>query len=132
MSRVTLFVALTMLISFHVNAQQLTSTGRVVDAMNDPLIGVSVIEKGTSNGAITDMDGNFTLRVPSSAVLQFSYVGYMTQDVKAAPSMRVTMQEDNEVLDEVVVIGYGSVKRKDVTTAISSVSTKDQIGRAHV
>lgn len=125
LSRVTLFVALTMLISFHVNAQQLTSTGRVVDAMNDPLIGVSVIEKGTSNGAITDMDGNFTLRVPSSAVLQFSYVGYMTQDVKAAPSMRVTMQEDNEVLDEVVVIGYGSVKRKDVTTAISSVSTKD-------
>ena len=105
LSRVTLFVVLTMLISFHVNAQQLTSTGRVVDAMNDPLIGVSVIEKGTSNGAITDMDGNFTLRVPSGAVLQFSYVGYMTQDVKAASTMRVTMQEDNEVLDAVVVIG---------------------------
>ena len=124
-SRVTLFVVMAMLLSFHVHAQQLTVTGQVVDAQSEPLIGVSVLEKGSSMGTVTDMDGNFTLTTTVGRTLQFSYVGYKTQDVRAAATMKVVLQEDNEVLDEVVVIGYGSVKRKDVTTAISSVSTKD-------
>ena len=124
-SRVTLFVVMAMLLSFHVQAQQLTVTGQVVDAQSEPLIGVSVLEKGSSMGTVTDMDGNFTLTTTVGRTLQFSYVGYKTQDVRAAATMKVVLQEDNEVLDEVVVIGYGSVKRKDVTTAISSVSTKD-------
>ena len=97
----------------------------MLDAQKEPLIGVSVQEKGTTNGAITDLDGNFTLTVRSNATLIFSYVGYKSQEQKASRQMKVTLQEDNEVLEEVVVIGYGSVKRKDVTTAISTVSTKD-------
>ncbi len=102
-----------------------TASGQVLDAQKEPLIGVSVQEKGTTNGAITDLDGNFTLTVRSNATLIFSYVGYKSQEQKASRQMKVTLQEDNEVLEEVVVIGYGSVKRKDVTTAISTVSTKD-------
>ena len=124
-SRVALSVLMALLLSFHVSAQQLTVKGQVVDQQNEPLIGVSVLEKGTSVGTITDMDGNFTINTTPGRTLQFSYVGYKSQDVAAKATMKVVMQEDNEVLDEVVVIGYGSVKRKDVTTAISSVSTKD-------
>jgi len=106
-------------------AQQMTVSGLVFDATQQPLIGVSVLEKGTSNGAITDMDGHFSLKTKENSTLIFSYVGYKTQEKKASSHMSVTLQEDAEILDEVVVIGYGSVKRKDVTTAISSVSTKD-------
>ena len=124
-SRKILFAILAMFLSLSASAQQITASGQVLDAQNEPLIGVSVQEKGTTNGAITDLDGNFSLNVQQNAILVFSYVGYKSQEMKAARQMKVTLQEDNEVLDEVVVIGYGSVKRKDVTTAISSVSTKD-------
>ena len=124
-SRKIFFAILAMFLSLSASAQQITASGQVLDAQKEPLIGVSVQEKGTSNGAITDLDGNFTLNVKQNAILIFSYVGYKSQEVKAAHQMKITLQEDNEVLDEVVVIGYGSVKRKDVTTAISSVSTKD-------
>ena len=119
-SRKILFAILAVFFSLSASAQQFTASGQVLDAQKEPLIGVSVQEKGTTNGAITDLDGNFTLTVQSNATLIFSYVGY-----KASRQMKVTLQEDNEVLEEVVVIGYGSVKRKDVTTAISTVSTKD-------
>ena len=124
-SRKIFFAILAMFLSLSASAQQITASGQILDAQKEPLIGVSVQEKGTSNGAITDLDGNFTLNVKQNAILIFSYVGYKSQEVKAAHQMKITLQEDNEVLDEVVVIGYGSVKRKDVTTAISSVSTKD-------
>ena len=118
-SRKILFAILAMFLSLGASAQQITASGQVLDAQNEPLIGVSVQEKGTTNGAITDLDGNFSLNVQQNAILVFSYVGYKSQEMKAARQMKVTLQEDNEVLDEVVVIGYGSVKRKDVTTAIS-------------
>lgn len=124
-SRKILFALMAMLFSFSAFAQQLTVTGQVLDAQKEPLIGVSVLEKGTSNGTITDLDGNFTLNVSPDGMLVFSYVGYKTQELKASRQMQITLEEDSEVLDEVVVIGYGSVKRRDVTTAISSVSTKD-------
>lgn len=120
-----LFAILTMFLSFSASAQQVTASGQVLDAQKEPLIGVSVQEKGASNGAITDFDGNFTLNVKQGAVLIFSYIGYKTQEVNAGQQLNITLQEDSEMLEEVVVIGYGSVKRKDVTTAISSVSTKD-------
>lgn len=124
-SRKILFALMAMLFSFSAFAQQLTVTGQVLDAQKEPLIGVSVLEIGTSNGTITDLDGNFTLNVSPDGTLVFSYVGYKTQELKASRQMQITLEEDSEVLDEVVVIGYGSVKRRDVTTAISSVSTKD-------
>lgn len=124
-SRKILFALMAMLFSLTALAQQQTVGGQVLDAQKEPLIGVSVLEKGTNNGAITDIDGSFKLSVGSNATLVFSYIGYKTQELRASSQMKVVLSEDSEVLDEVVVIGYGSVKRKDVTTAISSVSTKD-------
>lgn len=120
-----LFVFMAMLSSLSLMAQQFTVTGQVTDAGKDPLTGVSVLEKGTDNGVITDLNGNFKLNTAPNAVLVFSYVGYKTHEQRVASRMNITLNEDNEMLEEVVVIGYGSVKRKDVTTAISSVSTKD-------
>lgn len=119
------FAILAMFLSLSASAQPITASGRVLDAQKEPLIGVSVLEKGTTNGAITDLDGNFSLNVDQNATLVFSYVGYQSQEVKAARQMKLTLQENSKVLDEVVVVGYGSVKRKDVTTAVSSVSAKD-------
>lgn len=116
---------LVMFVSLSAFAQKLSVMGRVVDTANEAVIGASIQEKGTTNGTITDIDGNFTLEVEPQATLIISYIGYKTQEVKATASMNLTLQEDNEVLEEVVVIGYGSVKRKDVTTAVSTVSTDD-------
>lgn len=97
-------------------------TGQVKDAMG-PTIGASIVEKGNeTNGTITDMDGNFTLNVREGATLIVSYIGYQTQEIKAVPgkALHITLREDNELLDEVVVVGYGSVKRSDVTGSVSS------------
>ena len=95
----------------------MTVKGTVRDAMG-PVIGASVIEKGNEgNGIITDVDGNFTLTVKKGATLVISYIGYKTVEVKATVGqpLNITLREDNELLDEVVVVGYGSVKRSDVT-----------------
>ena len=100
-------------------------SGTVLDATGEPLIGVSVLEDGTSNGVITDFDGNFSLTVKQGAKLTFSYVGYTTQTLAAANGMQVTLQEDNTVLNEVVVVGYGTMRRKDVTSSITTVQAKD-------
>ena len=100
-------------------------SGTVVDASGEPLIGVSVLEDGTTNGGITDFDGKFTLTVKSGAKLTFSYVGYTSQTLAAANGMKVTLQEDNTVLNEVVVVGYGTMRRKDVTSSITTVQAKD-------
>lgn len=88
-----------------------TITGLVVDIHGEPVIGASVVEKGTTNGIVTDLDGKFTLNVKLGATIQVSFVGYQTQEVKAAKTMKVTLVEDTELLDEVVVVGYGSQKK---------------------
>ena len=105
---------------------QLTVTGRVQSKSGEPLIGVNVIEKGTTNGTVTDLDGNFSLRTEKGKTLVFSYIGFVAQEnvVKGA-RMNVTLLEDTETLDEVVVIGYGSMQRKDVTSSITSVKAED-------
>lgn len=125
MNRKILFALLALFLSFNAVAQNITVSGQVLDTQNEPIIGASVREKGSSTGTITDLDGNFTLSVNPNGILVISYVGYVTQEVKATPGMKITLSEDAELLEEVVVIGYGTVRRKDVTTAISSVSTKD-------
>lgn len=101
---------------------QITVTGVVLDETDMTLIGVNVMEKGTTNGTITDFDGKFTLSVKDTkAVLVFSYVGYTTQEHQAKTSpMRIVMGEDSKALDEVVVIGYGTMKKSDLTGAVSS------------
>lgn len=113
-----------LLISCHLNilAQGKIITGVILDKTGETVIGASVLVKGTTNGTITDVDGNFTLNnVQENAVLQVSFVGYKTQDIalKGQSNVKVTLEEDTEVLDEVVVIGYGSVKKSTLTGAVA-------------
>ena len=105
---------------------QMTVNGTVVDAANgEPVIGASILEMGTTNGTITDWDGNFTLNVKSGATLQISYMGYKTQELAAAPNMSVKLGEDSELLDEVVVVGYGVVKKNDATGSVTAIKPDD-------
>ena len=91
-----------------------------------PLPGVNVLEKGTTNGSITDVDGKYIINVAKGKTLQFSYIGFTTQEVKVSSNqINVTLQEDLQSLEEVVVIGYGSMQRKDVTSSITSVKAED-------
>ena len=107
-------------------------TGRVLDAAGEPLIGVSVVEKGNkSNGTVTDIDGNFSLRVSKSQTVVVSYVGYKAQEVSVAgkKNLQITLHEDAEMLSDVVVIGYGTVKKADLAGSVAimdSKSFKDQ------
>lgn len=113
--------------------QKNTITGVVKDSRGESVIGASVLEKGTTNGTITDFDGNFTLSVNNGAVLQISYIGYVTQEVKVIPGKDIVVKlvEDTETLDEVVVVGYGVQKKSDVTGSVTSVS-KDRLSKIPV
>ena len=107
---------------------QKTVTGTVKDATGEPMIGVSVVVDGTTNGAMTDLDGHFTIqKVPNNGVLKFSYVGYKEQKLPVAGknTLTVVLQEDAMGLDEVVVVGYGTMKKKDLTGAVASVKPAD-------
>ncbi len=100
-------------------------TGTVVDASGIPVIGANVMVKGTSTGTITDMDGRFTLDVPKDAILEVSYIGYSTQTVKVGGqnSLSIMLKEDTQALDEVVVVGYGTVKKRDLTGSVGPVNS---------
>ena len=107
---------------------QKTITGTVKDASGEPMIGVSVIVDGTTIGGVTDFDGNFTIQnIPEKAVLKISYIGFKEQKIAVAGknNINVTMQEDAAALDEVVVVGYGTMKKKDLTGSVASVKTED-------
>ena len=124
--RAVLLSLLVTLISLSVSAQNVTVTGTVKDKTGETVIGASVVEKGnTGNGTITDIDGKFTLSVPSNATLVFSYVGMTTQEIplKGQTKIQVVMSDDAQALEEVVVIGYGSVKKKDLTGSVATVSS---------
>ncbi len=100
-------------------------TGKVKDAGGEPLVGVSIVETGTNNGTVTDIDGNYVLNTKTGSTLRLSYVGYITKEIKANPNMTIVLDEDNKVLNEVVVVGYGSMQRKDVTSSITTIKAKD-------
>ena len=103
-------------------------TGHVVDDTNEPLIGASILVVGTSTGVITDLDGNFNIIVPSGATaLQISYVGYetVTVPVPSGNTVNVKMKSDAQMLSDVVVIGYGTQRKSDLTGSVSNVSSKD-------
>ena len=108
-------------------AQTKQVSGVVIDGTGETVIGASVLEKGTTNGTITDLDGKFILTVGENAVLQISYVGYTTQEipVQGKTSFNITLKEDSEMLEEVVVVGYGAQKKESVVGAISQVSNKE-------
>ena len=100
--------------------QSRQASGRVADSQG-PLIGATVMEKGTNNGTVTDFNGNFTLSVKSGATLVVSYVGYETQEVRAGENMHITLQEDGHIVNEVVVIGYGTQRREAVTGSVANI-----------
>ena len=102
-------------------------TGKVTDEKNEPIIGANVVVKGSTTGTITDMDGNFTLEVPDQATLLVYYIGYTPKEVayKNQNNLSIMMIEDSKTIDEVVVIGYGSVKKSNLTGAVSSVKTTE-------
>lgn len=102
-------------------AQQIAVKGHVKDTTGEPVIGANVLVKGTTNGTITDFDGNFMLNVPKDAILSVSFVGYKSAEVKAASTVMVTLEDDSQVLDAVVVIGYGSGKKNDMTGSVTAI-----------
>ncbi|WP_373728105.1 TonB-dependent receptor plug domain-containing protein, partial [Bacteroides heparinolyticus] len=114
-------------ISLGISAQNVTVKGTVTDKTGETVIGASVVQKGNSgNGTITDIDGNFSLTVPANATLVFSYVGMTTQEVavKGQKTLNVVLSDDAQALEEVVVIGYGAVKRKDLTGSVATVNSE--------
>lgn len=106
------------------NAQNITVKGNVKDVNGEPLIGVNVLQVGTTNGIITDFDGNYQLNVPSNAKLSFSFIGYRTQyvTVNGRKQINVTLEEDARTLEEVVVVGYGTMKKSDISGAVTTVN----------
>ncbi len=129
--RAMLFFVMAM-ISLSVSAQ--TVSGVVKDQTGEPIIGANILEQGTTNGTITDLDGNFTLRLSGNKhLLEISYVGMKskTVDVKGKTKIEVTLEDDSKLVDEVVVIGYGTVNKRDLTGSVGSVSAK-QIGELPV
>ena len=127
LGRLTTLLMAFALSSAFIFAQTKTVTGTVVDELGEPVIGANVIVAGTTNGATTDIDGNFSIsNVADNATLNVSFIGYTSQSVpvNGRSQITVTLSEDSEMLDDVVVIGYQTVRRKDLTGSVASVNNK--------
>ncbi|SFK46468.1 TonB-linked outer membrane protein, SusC/RagA family [Porphyromonadaceae bacterium KH3CP3RA] len=124
-SRKLIYLIFALLCSINLVAQKMEVTGKVIDEISNPIIGASVLEKGTTNGTVSDINGNFTLSVEKNSILSISYIGYLTREIEIAEggSLEVILQEDTEVLDEVIIVGT-SIRKSDLTGAVSSVSAE--------
>lgn len=127
--RKSILLLLGVLVFSLVSAQtgdKVTIKGTVVDDIGEPVIGASIVEKGTVNGVSTDLDGSFTISVQPNSTLVVSFIGFHTQElpVKGNTNLSIILKENAEVLDEVIVIGYGTMKKEDLTGSISTVSTE--------
>lgn len=121
-----LLVMLFAFLSLQVGAQNVTITGKVVDQDQEPLIGVSVVIKGTTTGVSTDLDGNFSLQGKEGSVLSFSYIGMTSKEVTfTGTPLKVVLEDDAKMIEDVVVIGYQTVKKADLTGAVSVVKSED-------
>ncbi len=123
-----LILLLTLLVSITAFAQKTTYKGVVVDHNGDPIIGASVVKKGTSVGTVTDLEGNFSLSTEAGSILSISYIGYRTKEIKVYSNMRIVLDENSESLNEVVVVGYGIQKKSVVTASIAKVGA-DELGK---
>ena len=110
--------------TYAVAAQQNQIKGTVVDEFGEPMIGVTIKVKGAQVAGITDIDGNFTLNAKEGAEIEFSYIGYLTQTLKLKSGMQVQMKPDSQMMEEVVVIGFGTVKKRDVTGSVAQVKSE--------
>ena len=127
-----LMVMLTLFVATIMQAQQITCKGNIADVSGEPIIGASVVVKGTSQGTVSDLDGNFTIQANPNTTLVVSYIGYVTQEVKASDKLKITLKEDSRTLEDVVVVGYGVQKKSVVTASIAKVSADDLDGKAAV
>lgn len=121
------FLILTLFFTLHLSAQdKKTITGTILDEKGESIIGASVSVKGTSNGTITDIDGKFSLDVTENDILTISYLGFLSQEIPVAgkSSLQIIMKENAEMLDEIVVVGYGVMRKRDLTGAVSSIDSK--------
>ena len=124
-----LLLIMLLLVPLCVDAQTLTTiTGSVKDSQGEPLVGATVMQKGTSNGTITDLDGQFSIQVPANVTLVFRYVGFDESELKAAANMAVTLKSNVKAIDEVVVVGYGLQKKANLTGSVSQVKMSDVLG----
>ncbi|MDR3119415.1 MAG: TonB-dependent receptor [Mediterranea sp.] len=114
-------------LSFGAYAQQITVKGHVKDSTGEPVIGANVLLKGTSVGTITDFDGNFILNAHQNALIEISFIGYKTVEVRAAATIDVTLEDDAVLLDEAVVIGYGTVKKSDATGSLMAIDADKMV-----
>ena len=107
--------------------QEQNITGQVVDYLGEPIIGANVLIKGTTTGVITDAEGNFTIKAAPGDILQFSYIGYLNVEVtvKSGKPLNIQMKEDTEVLDEVVVVGFGTQKKVNLTGSVGIADSKE-------
>ena len=121
----SVMLGLVLSVPFMLAQNTITVRGKVIDADKQPVIGAAVIQVGTTNGAATDIDGNFTLTCPAGADLEVSSIGYTTVVVKAAASLTVTLEEENTTLDETVVVGYGTTKKASLTAAIANIRDEE-------
>ena len=106
-------------------AQQIQVNGNVQDVKGEPIIGANILIKGTATGTITDLDGNFQITADADALLVISFIGYQTQELPAQPVMNITLRDDSKQLEEVVVIGYGSVKKNDLSGSVVAIKAED-------
>ena len=126
-----LLVIVGMFFSLQVLAQSLVVKGSVVDKNGEAIIGANILVKGTTNGSITDFDGNFTLDANKGDILVVSFIGYKNQELPATANMKVVLHEDTEVLDDVIVIGYATGSQRTVSGAIQRVGREDMSWRCN-
>lgn len=120
-----LLVLFSISLSTLAQAQNITVKGNVVDSNGEPLIGVTITEENSTNGAITDIEGNFSIKCTKGTILKFSYIGYKdVTEVATGTNLKIVLTEDSQALDEVVVVGYGTQKKGSVTGSVTSVDAK--------
>ena len=111
-------------------AKSVQASGVVLDQKGEPVIGAAVKQTGTSNGVVTDIDGKFTFQVPSGSDIEVSYIGFSPVKVKAGANMRITLSEDVNQLNELVVIGYGTAKKSDISGSVASVDVSSMMKKS--
>ena len=125
MFKILLMLVVGLFLSVDAFAQQIAVKGLVKDTTGEPIIGANVVVKGTTNGTITDFDGNFQLNANQGDIISISFIGYLTQELPAAAAMNVILKDDTETLEEVVVIGYGSVKKSDLSGSVVAIKAEE-------
>ena len=120
-SRFLLLVVAGLFFAVQAFSQAISVKGLVKDTTGEPVIGANILVKGTTNGTITDFDGNFQLEANKGDIIVISFIGYITQELEAAPMMNILLQDDTETLEEVVVIGYGQAKKTDMTGSVTAI-----------